>query len=315
MLAKGVAFLKVQIRNHHPRRTKSKQKISQWKQDFGFKTFPHFIASLCFQILFLASLGQHPPCTDKSNTVGWIIHLGAWIFREKSHGTRMPTRVHVQVTVERHLVERWGTTGGAEYARPHVFFTPGESEQATLVFPKFQSQTSKALCRLCLCAAGPLSVTGVWAESMESWALWMVKKDLGKYPVQRPHLTGDRWRTQVTLGLFLPSPLSTFPFFRGHLPLYHGSPIRNQHLKNDLYRLETSFSHSSIGMNKEVSLGKVTRSLSFRSTMQILVSTHVHRDLIERQPKGEKKTERWRSRKAVDEEERQEDREAETQSP
>lgn len=70
MLAQGVAFLKVQIRNHHPRRTKSKQKISQWKQDFGFKTFPHFIASLCFQILFLASLSQHTPCIDKSNPVG-----------------------------------------------------------------------------------------------------------------------------------------------------------------------------------------------------------------------------------------------------
>ena len=54
-LAKGVAFFKIQIRNHHPRRTKSKQKISQWNQDFGFSTFPHFIASLCFQILFLAS--------------------------------------------------------------------------------------------------------------------------------------------------------------------------------------------------------------------------------------------------------------------
>lgn len=35
-LAKGVAFLKVRIRNHHPRRTISKQKISQWNQDFGF---------------------------------------------------------------------------------------------------------------------------------------------------------------------------------------------------------------------------------------------------------------------------------------
>ena len=35
-LAKGVAFLKIQIRNHYPHRTKSKQKISQWNQDFGF---------------------------------------------------------------------------------------------------------------------------------------------------------------------------------------------------------------------------------------------------------------------------------------
>lgn len=88
MLAKGVAFLKVQIRNHHPRRTKSKQKISQWKQDFGFKTFPHFIASLCFQILFLASLSQHAPCIDKSNTVGnrsSILEPGSLRKKKKNH--------------------------------------------------------------------------------------------------------------------------------------------------------------------------------------------------------------------------------------
>lgn len=96
VLAKGVAFLKVQIRNHHPRRTKSKQKISQWKQDFGFKTFPHFIASLCFWILFLASLGQHTPCIDKSNTVGnrsSILEPGS--LRKKNHTAHICPHAYV----------------------------------------------------------------------------------------------------------------------------------------------------------------------------------------------------------------------------
>lgn len=113
MLAQGVAFLKVQIRNHHPRRTKNKQKISQWKQDFGFKTFPHFIASLCFQILFLASLSQHSPCIDKSNTVGTDLPLGTQVLKETSHGihnTHTHTYVYTSLSrvIEWNLAERLG---------------------------------------------------------------------------------------------------------------------------------------------------------------------------------------------------------------